>query len=209
MTYAVVNSQNLVTDIHAEDPSAMYHPDTTIVQIPAELESVIDDLLINKVVVTWDGSNFSFNTDQLKSYMRGQVKTARKYKESDGIWVDGIRYHSDRESVVLIQGSKVLFDNDPTLVMSFKVDPEPFRTPLNPESAEGDLTNSQDIDNNASWVDIDVNAFTAIYNALLTHIANCFKAEKAVNDQITAAANEADLLAIKPSTAFDTAFNAL
>lgn len=209
MTYAVVNSQNLVTDIHAEDPSLMYHPDAVIVQIPAELESIIDDLLIAKVVVTWDGSNFSFNNTQLKSYMRAQVKSARKYKEADGIWIDGVRYHSDRESVVLIQGSKVLFDNDSTLVMSFKVDPEPLRTPLNPESPEGNLTNSQDIDTNESWNDVDATLFTTIYNTLLTHIANCFKAEKAVNDQITAAATDADLLAIKPSTAFDTAFDAL
>lgn len=209
MTYAVVNSQNLVTDIHPEDPSAMYHPDITIVQVPASLEAIVDDLLIDNVLVTWDGTNLTLDTAQLKSYMRSQVKQARKYKEADGIWVDGIRYHSDRESIVLIQGSKTLFDNDPTLVMSFKVDPEPLRTPLNPESAEGDLTNSQDIDNNASWVDIDATAFTAVYNTLLTHISNCFKAEKAVNDQITAATTQAELVAISPSTAFDTAFAAL
>lgn len=208
MTYAVIQ-HGMINSLHAEDPSDNYHPDIEIIEITGALDGVIDDLLIEHVPVEWNGNNFSMNLDSLKKYMRHQVKEARKYKEADGIWVDGKRYHSDRESIVLIQGSKVLFDSDPSLVISFKADPEPLRTPLDPESAEGNLSISEDIDKNADWVEVDATAFAAIHDAMLNHVSKCFKAEKAVNDQITAASSQAALVAMKPSTLFDTAFDAL
>ena len=120
----------------------------------------------------------------VKTNMLAAMADIRYRKETGGVTLpDGTVIKSDRESQALVSGAY--------------------------QSLSAGLITATDWKSESGWVTVTLEAFKPVAQAVATHVAKCFAAEKAVGELIAAAETVDALRAIDLQGEFDSSFSGI
>ncbi|UYF99337.1 DUF4376 domain-containing protein [Halomonas sp. GD1P12] len=173
--HARFDTDNRLAELINVDPTGRYHPN--VIWIPVNDEMI--EYLTDDYIVD-RGKVQPPTLDYLRDQLKARLAEHRHTVETGGMELpNGSRVHTDRESQAQLTGAYQ------TLVT-------PFVESIDWKGPDG-------------WITVTETELRPIAQAVALHVQGCFKAERRVSEQITAAEDAEALYAIDIAQAFGEA----